>query len=1010
MSFIERDTQRVVAVIKIWRQYINESGKVEFKPIFEFYPYYKAWISEDVDFNLTGWKKKVGKVVVNLDKFGGTLLGGKKISNKFLEFMLDPTNRNAVDVLGIQIDTTCKFGARAEIAFADQDGLMYNFIRTNDLIFVWLLDLNEIDFFRNIGMAGTSIDKVKLAAFYEGSDYFEVDWSKIINSSDLNDVYINPSLLLLSNERDLYSRIINIRDKLRGVETNNKRLLPTFAGFITVKRRHVAKSRQFRILCQDPIRYFQHYKFDLSADEGMEFMDTSFYKEIFEPVMMEFYKTIPTSMVHRATSLTDFYNKNKSTYYESELYAQSNPSSSFQKIGNITLLKLDAKEIFQALITYMVSVSVSQKFSITPESNSNWHVYYQLVTDKFIDDLIDCRDKNGNIDYTKRFVYVKFVEEGDEITEIRILSSFNNSWTKNSSGDIEHVDVNITTEAFNEALGHIQGKSNTSGLITITDPTDIYTSPLTSAGSSSIFDFFESFIHYLSIYMYGSKYNVRRSLWSKSFTFINSKTFVSLFYYRFCGRDFETLDIVNSDDYNDITRTRFNIFRSDINEIDIWEINTSPKKYTASFSPRSGLSATLYVTGNYSDVGGPTIRLGQEMIFPTLISYNRVVASVNFDRAEGLFRVSEEFERVENFYNTVSNSMRAKSFLLHNVRLKFNVSNSTFSTSDKVIRNFKYFVNDTGATRTVGLNKDVSIREFFNFCRIFFGSNRNPLEISASKSYGTFWKAYAFISRGRYYARNTDSIINKLNVEMSYLPQQIIYHSMFSDIMDSLLVTDFDEFTNRYISSSMSSSDKLSYYETIILLTKSFIQYIVLVVRTGLHTIMRLMHSIASFGGKNGSIYISANPKIDIGDEIILWKYGGDEMLRIPHYALTKSIKSNKTPLKKYVDNTIRFISSPQKYLSGGINQGSEGKIFIEDYDDPSTNDYIWYVWKHVIYVGNFGVTSGYTSKVYITNEPMDFGVQFLDDTVIARQLANYLFESGLGGQYPQEIRRLLGV
>jgi len=1009
--YISRDTEEVIAVVEIWRQNYNDnSEKTEYVPIMKIQPYYRWWISEEglksYD-EATNWFMKTKQFASKIDLGSGLVTATRTFSEGVKGILLDTSNKAAIDVLGVQIDVTGKFGNRTEISFADQTGLIYRTVRKNDLIFIWLIDMKDANWLASFGgsVGMPILDKAAVALYYEKSADFKIDWKKDFKKENLLEIRNNPiSLLQKGNIR----RITEISDKLKG-QTINRPRFPNFAGFITVKRRHVARTGQFRALCQDPIRYFQHYKFNFKKiDDSTDFYAGPFYTLILEPLLRDYYR-------NRAI------NNRNLCVYESNIGYKAGVV--FKEKYKLKIIKMDSLEFFNAILDLSIASSTSQLMTYFDEENwnKNRNTFYHLVVDDIIKKrILDC-PKLNNVKDKDIYIAYYFKPSGltaDEIVAIRLYNK-TIAWDKKKEEENELITdtypTTLATEVLMESFDNIYGQINTSGIIVQRDPSDIHSNM--GGGQPSIFDIFETFIHNLATKQYGTRYNVRRALWSKSFSFISKDTFVSLFYYRFCGRDLETLEVVNSDNSIDKSlRARFNIHQSDIDELDIWEVNTELTSNEGKFSGSKYSAKVSFTYKSSSNNSTKVISLGSGDISPFRTFRVRNLTGggksiVNNSITEGIDELKREIETIKNHLNFLENTDRGKVFRTDKTLVKFSDSSKIFGNEKMVIKSFK------AGNITMSLGKEETVNKFLFFANNFVDKMRNITSTIAQ-----YYKGFINDDNTLLDDVTAERIIGLMNVTWITNPdvaaneayRHLSYHYITNNsrTLDDNFILDllnykYTSFRNEWLS-DLNFYAKMHLTKHIVSLKRSFIQYILLIIRTGLYSIIKFIYGLTSFSGKNGSLYMSARPLIDIGDEIILWKEGGDGLIR-------RAID------RKYGDSEVGTIYKTTKRILGGLTTGknsadnlfragSSGKIFYEDYIDKGGGDFIWYVWKHVIYVGNFGVTSGFTSKIYLTDEPLNFGTQFLDDNVVTRQLANFLFESGLGGQYPQEIRRLLGV
>jgi len=1005
VPFVARDTEEVIAVVEIWRQNYNErTEKTEYVPIMKIQPYYKWWISEEglkSYEEATNWYQKTKKVASKIDISSSLLTGTKTLSGGVKGLLLDTSNKAAIDVLGVQVDTTSKFGNRTEIAFADQEGLIYRTLRTNDIIFIWLIDMKDTNWVASLGGAvGTPmLDKAMIALYYEKSSDFKLDWKKDWKKSDLLQIRNDPLSML---QKGKIGKVLEASNKLKGKDINRPKF-PNFAGFLTVKRRHVARSGQFRAMCQDPIRYFQHYKFNF-GEENVSYLNTPFNNLVLDPLFRDYYNNA------RGLNLV----KMSNVGYMSGIL----PRERYK----IEYLKIDIMEFFNAMFDLSIASSTGQKMTYfnTEDWKKNRTALYQIIVDKFIKNkILDCPKGDTN----DKWIYIKYFLDPTTSQVISAKFAEDEKWDKKVGSNIvdDYFVSNMATRNMVEAMETIHGQINTSGIMVQRDPSDIHTS--LDGGVPSIFDIFETFLHRLAVEQYQTKYNVRRALWSKSYSYISKSAFVSLFHYRFCGRDLETLEVVSSqDDMDTSLRARFNFHKNDIDEYDIWEVNTQTTSNEGKFDGSNYSAKISFPYKSSSNNSTKIINLGEGEMQPIrTFKTNAVTAGtsiVNDGSATGYDELEKEIEAVKTHLETLESTERGKVFKMDKTEIVFSKPNEIFGEivgdvdRDKIIGEFN---TNSGL---LSLKRKTTVKDFIDFAESFMDEVNN-----ITRTIAQYYKGWVNGDTSLVTDVLAEEIIKFMNVKWETYPDRIIKtaYNLFSDISfftgETLDLRDFIKKIAKYTYTSFRSDwlqrdDINNSYRTILTkgmvwLKRSFVQYVVLIIRTGLYSILKFIYGLTSFSGKNGSLYMSAKPLVDIGDEIILWREGGDGIVR-------------QTLDRKYYDSKVGTVYKTASRLTKAVlgqttidslfRGGAEGKVFYEDYLDKSGGDFVWYVWKHVIYVGNFGVTSGFTSKIYITDEPLNFGTQFLDDSIMTRQFANMLFETGLGGQYPQEIRRILGV
>jgi len=1022
--FFSRDTESVIAVVEVWRQYVN-GDKVEYKPVMKIQPYYKWWISED---GLKDFEEKktlfLGRETIK-ESWGSSLLTGQKTFLSGVKgFLLDPTNQDALGVLGVQIDTVSKFGARAEIAFSDQDGLVYRTLKTNDIIFIWLIDLKDSNWISSVGAKfGFSIaDKAAIALYYEKSPEFKIDWKKDWNMNSLVDIRNNPKSMIVKESLSSFDIATN---KLKG-RTLERPDFPSFAGFITVKRRHVAKSGQFRAMCEDSIRYHQHLKINLNISKNDDYRDSLFFKLIVDPVIRDFYMYRGRG-ARRLLTPERFFEYNGVAKHESDEYV-AGTGGQYVETYKVVVLKIPTLDFFNALLDFSIASATGQKMTYWRTSGrGTWQdsrsVFYHIVVDEFIRRKILEKDSsNSHI-----LVKCRLNLDGKSIEEVSLLSGNETSWyISDSASDKIDFRENFPTEAFVHVLEKMQGKANTSGTRVSRDPTDIYTN--VGGGRYSFLDLFEEFLHKLSELLHQTKYNVRRAIWSRSISFISNKAFVGFFYFQFVGRDLTSMRVVSSDseyEGGDKLRARFNIHRNDIQEYDIWEVNTQS---TSTIGKFSGCEYTVSITAGDTRPDsnhGSVVNFGDGKI-EDIATFKTCHADtdVTVDSIYGLETLKKEISATEEHLKNLRNSEIG--YFVDNILLTFSHCNEWFGRIDANDNERNEVVRETVANRA--LPQTCSINAFMEFA----GEIKDGLFASVS-TLADMWQAWKR-SDGRIMPTMADAVLKNMRIPwttVSFSSNVIESAWKLIDkaieendrernpvsreiLLKSLPRLSWNDWKTKYSKVNRNGSlltwnqtEKRNRTNKLIKIKKAQFQYTVFIVRSGLYAIMKLIHGLTSFGGKNGSIYMSAKPRITVGDEIILWREGGDGIIR---QMLERKYADSK--VGKIYDTVSRVTKGAfgGNALYGLFRKGDEGKVFIEDYKDKKNGNFIWYVWKHVIYVGNFGVTSGFTSKIYITDEPLNFGIQFLSDNVITRQLANFLFTSGLGGQYPHELRRLMGL
>lgn len=1008
MSFtpaFARDTEEVIAVVEVWRQFVNKNDVIEYAPVMKVQPYYKAWISEkalgtnkNLFINSPSVKKSVGTSLLTAQY---SIVDGVK------GFALDLTNQQAVDVLGVQIDTASKYGARAEIAFADKDGLIFKTLRTNDIIFIWLIDMKDSNWAASMGgSVGAPIyDKAMLAMFYEKSPDLKVDWKKDFKKANLLQIRTDAKSMLnkgqISSLADRADRAYDrISSKFKGRETNRPRF-PSFAGFLTVKRRHQAKTGQFRALCQDTIRYFQHFKINLKAEENENYLDTPFYKLILDPLLRDYYAN----------------SGGGSRVYSSTEHEKR--GAVVRQTHEVEIFEIDVLDLFNAMLDLSIASSTGQKMTYfnKQEWNNNRNVWYHIMVDDVIRDKIVRQSDTIYIKYrtdvtTKNIETAEILSEGD-------------NWLTLDGNDlkVDQFEVNDSTETFLESLDAIQGSVNTSGVEVEKDPSDIYSSINGGKMSPSLFDLFETYVHNIGTKIYKTRYNVRRSVWSKSFSFISSKAFVSLFHFRFCGRDLETFKVLTSKNVGEQSlRARHHLHRRDIEEMDIWEVNT---QLTANEGRFEGSDYSVKLALSYdssSNNSSKIVSFGSGDMKPirTFSPSTAGTTIVAESLGEGVEQMQDEITAMVAHLNILEGKKTGKeAFTVSAAQLTFSKPNPYYGVDKNSVED-SYIVRPikVNNSTTLSLKRKSTIGEFLSFSASFLDSIRD-----ATSKIAQFWKGWVD-EDGSLVEENANEITDFMKVKWVtssvdygvkkaldegirklYEYQGVDYSipDFVKEVLNYTYVELRDDFMDGF-----SPQRKKVFTKIVVSVKRSLLQYVMLIIRTGLYAVLKFIHGLTSFGGKNGSLYMSARPIIDIGDEIILWRSGGDGNIR---QTVTREVMQSKVGTVA-MDKKRKVTEKLDKIGLGGIFRGGDqGKIYYEDYmDNPDNSNYLWYVWKHVVYVGNFGVTSGFTSKIYITDEPIHFGIQFLDDNVITKQLANFLFESGLGGQYPQEVRRVLGT
>jgi hypothetical protein len=1008
LTFQFRGEQTVVVACEIWRR--TPKGMVRFVDI---KPYYKF----DIDISVLS-KTETDGLFANIQqvkKFGQKAYEkGKTLLNFVMEGNADNT------LLGVQIDESSKFGTKVEISFSDYERLLYKIIRTDDIMYLWAINMSK-----SVAMAGitgglvSGGSKILLHTYYKNDIKFSLGVREYLRRKGLaviGDVNVDNGGLVetLCNAGQSEEGMVNKIFKSKKLDRD----IPHFGGFITVKNFHIGGSAQTRMNAQDPARMFQHLKINYGFDEenkrkeakrGIEdYMSNSFWKMI---------------------EKTARYCHDKRFITETTRAARANDPDNRGRITGI--IDINASTFFRILVD---RVYADTRFV---ESNDKDMLF--MAFDKSIKKLFKkTKDKDAKI----RFIHTRD----------------NNLAPRKYYLDLNSVNEHVANGTIPLATALIKplSKGFTSERWS-PDELDIYTKPELDANmkSPSLIDFINmwvsNFVYYNSL-IYG---DVSRNVWVKSNIFINQNgtslkkgtgTIITLLF-TFSGRDNSTGELITSD-------REHKLFLDEISELDVFEINrrgqvseclvADEDDVSQSFASCS-LAHNLYTDTIYSHK--PKI-----IMFDTvkpLIKFSPQITSTQLP-ARNLARVldSESYfpelkDSVDNILGDDVKGFLSKSFAKsENLRIaeRLKLLGITPNKQFKIRLNFSAtiqkllnFAGDNratelslnyGGTRPFIIKDEYQFNDFFEQCQAFltssnmFDMGKKYLRVRAELGLGTSSKQVKYTSLS---GRNLTLLQAAVKKIFTFLDEDNI---KLNQVIINALSYDKSDIDNV----SFNNNDagwRNQFANPVITLKGYLLRLIFVAIELAVETVRIFLHDLANTSGRNGSLYLASHPEIQVGDTLYLVE-DQSNILSLADRLLTKNYPTvgnivrnasaligNTKPLMSAIKSKDPITKKGRKekeYFEKDLQSNGEGKIFVDDVallTDPEGKKIPrWFVYRHVMYIGNFGSTSGFMSKIYMVDEPLNSNMPFDEDNVVTRQLSTFLHQTRLADGGPLSWQR----
>jgi len=994
------DDEIVAVACEIWRYH---EGR--YKKFIDIKPYYKY----EIDYSVLSKSEQKALEDMNLmgtikSNIGTTLKKVGKLTKTVGNFVLGSSGYGSDNtLLGLQIDKSSRFGTKIEISFSDYQRLLYRLIKTNDIMYLWVVKIPKSLTSQAIAPTSVPIPLFNLAKFYS-QKRFQVDMVDYYD--DKIKVSVGSNLLKYGNLIDelCFAGKYYIRDR---VINPNYKEVPHFAGFITVKNYHLARTAQLRMSGMDPARMFQHLKIDYGFEddeEGTKYDVNEYNKNFFwETCKKAFYKCIDLGLAIEEETNNyfvipeDFFRVLSQTVYENSI----NIEKDYGRPYNYLLISFDYN-----IRKYIDSVSISKsriKFKKIPASDdNNGSLQIQL-------------DLNQD-DYPSNYALAEALTQP--------ISKF----------------TSFTSERFNP------------------DAIDLFTQPrlFASRNTPSLIDFIISWISRLFNNTQKVMGNIRKNVWVSSNVFIKDKGIVLTLLFTYSGKDWYSGKIKNSGYTHEI-------YLDEIAELDIYEINrrgnvSSCELYDDYINPLnvSCILKNPSVRAHHSDgqLRGKVTSISSKKDLITYkngnIIYSNEVENLKlqvndlYNAITNITTKEEEDSGKVNMFEQLKYKVREAGGSFKDIQILFNFNEGfhiCWNNNDK--DNWISFKLPNSPIRFTIPTIPMTLHDFSIYAKSFFDCLdnicKNFFELTSAKFYeerGITRDYFMFINPFREDAlRNSLSHrkkIFRLFLEATKKTNPITALSVSIEERNARITRILEEDKNKYTQIITKYGDDLkrgSFINSIAVLKRNAIQIVLDIIRLGIETIGIMINDLIAMEGRNGSIYMPSAIDIQVGDEIILFEESRgraiEHLSRKLRYARPDGGIEYKTKISQLIGNTITSKGRLADWISGGVIkvnrdfiENGEGKIFFEDGINisdlkslkiPKEDIPRWFVYRHIIYAGNFGITSGFMSKIYITDNPLLSNIPFDEDNVVTRELSTFLQRAGLSEHASISTRRLLG-
>jgi len=1071
---------------EIWKVVHIKGGKetksnIVLKKYVDIKPYYKY----EIDFSVLNEEEKMCVEDISaMGKFKSALVSGAKIVGKTAKAILYG-NKYLSDnsIIGLQIDKSSKFGTKIELSFFDENRLLYRTVKTNDIIFLWVLVLP-----RALVSSLKEYGNVNYKNFYTYGPYYESDVFNV-KISDILGLDTTKELTFhdVFGKKDYYDKLIFYGRYYTGtkikVERFNRELVneinsnygygPQFAGFITVKNFHFAKTSQFRVSAMDMARMMQHlkveYGFDGDGDVDKSNAESSrsiknYHDNYFWDYCNDAFKYLSG---FAGKDLTIFDVKGTKTIAEKEIITL--------KDGNtITQYKVRVEPFFRAL----TQIAYNRSMNNLSDPLNLMHSINVMVMgfDVNLRNLIYKAEK------TQPYFLVRYNKTEDKY--YLVLGS-----SKDDTNMCNYALATVLTQTSSKYLAFTSERFNP-------DYIDMFVNPFveTKRNLPSIVDIISLWINtYLNITNTITG-NVKHNIWVSTNMFINDcisyegqQGVIIPVLFSYSGRDWYSGKIYP-------TGKTHEMYLDEISEIDIFEVNrkgsvvkvNAVSDYIHNFSNVPSATCVLNIKAltfegyndNKLDEKDVIVRGFTDRLFDV----NEISGSYKFKFSEYM---SELKEKIYDLYDAVfdryetdeENQDKLTKFDKLQIMLKKAGGNLgdidiNITYNDENIANVfggSYYktmwwnisINNKDKSEKFRLYKVSDIEERKNKLKTFVANAKtfiNNIDLSVFNTFinnilniVTEDDVYDFTSEKEYLLGNLCLIANANMFAYDLFSTD---SNLFKDFVFEILDNYSDYFTAKKDARNLISEilvHDYSYYE--ILFETKFknrytknvflgliytlkiyvIKMIISTIDLVLKSLMLMINNLVISDGRTGSIYMQARPYIQVGDELILIEEpkGGlmdhiSRKLRFnKEYGVNDVVYKNRLSriLGEFVKDKFsisKMFSKHKKYKKDLINNG-EGKIFLEDgihvhelgKDEkeliPKNKIPRWFVYRHIMYIGNFGVTSGFMSKIYITDNPLNSNLLFDEDNIVTRELSTLLQRLGINSDTPMSFRRMLG-
>jgi len=997
LKFNFDNEQHVIVAVEIWRR--TEKGMFKFV---DLKPYYKFEVDTKVlsQEELTRLHEDEAVGAVTEPDKSMRYLSKNLVSNPFTNSYEQNT------LLGVQIDESSRYGVKIEITFSDYERLLYKIVRTDDVIFVWTQNLSKTLASAAISGADFAASKLLFYEMYNQDVKYAVGVKDFLTKKKIGTNLQNVSITNTS----LIGTLCKSGEKEQKIKksrftTRIERDRPHFSGFITVKNLHMGGSTQLRMNAQDPARMFQHLKINY----GIKKEDND---------------------NNEAYTLKDY---DKNTLWQTTI----SKAVKFCINNGMTTSVLPATEVDD------------------PDNRGRTMKKFMITSSRFFAAFGD-----------RVFAETRRVQENETdkllISFDKIIMNLFGKIKKDGSGKISFLvaDKGGKAEQFYLYLDDKSGKA--SGTIPLAraltnvlnvrtserwtpDKLDLYTRPEldTTFNTPSIIDFVNMYLSnfiYINKIIYG---DASKNLWVKSDMFINQDVpnrkkgtgIVICLLFTFSGRDAAGNLLVPD--------RKHKLYLDEVSEIDIFEVNRRGQIAECHLVDPDDVNSapimSVSLKNNFSTKNNIYSNVPKMVVFETqkpLVDYKESTVNTSSVSLEDGYYL-ELREKVDNMLsytqgvsvtsnNPITDTLNSYGINPKTFELEFNL-NGLFGSFSSIAVPISEKIKQTGtfnikysSSKTFQLKEKYSYNEFFEMCQDFLSDS--SLESIGQTVFG--------VSKDiDYHIKNTyltAKSIGKSSLNAVTQVMKSIYQYL-DDADDTLrFLSEVVKYNATEISDYQVGQEP--YYEFVrnitqkaIPIKKFMVALIFGIIEMTCKTVETMLIELATMQGRNGSIYMGARPNIQVGDTIFLQ----EKREGFANYYLEK-LSKRVAPVdiidtdrvvsiaSAAIGKTKEFTSmlNEKKYIRDLENNG-EGSAFIDDdivkLNTAKENEVVrWFVYRHVQYIGNFGTTSGFMSKIYLVDDPINSNMPFDEDNVITRQLSTFLQRSSLSENLPLSWKRMV--